>query len=376
MFSFIRTLTAHVAFALWIFGLVPANAETSGAIHFLGSPQDYRDPQRPLPRPPGGLEIPGKLWAIYGEGIIDRGATARLRDFLMTNNVPHRSQLILNSDGGSLSEAMRLGEFIRKYGLITEIGTKGNGSYDRKPGGCYSACTLAFLGGKYRFISPGSTYGVHRFYSRSNDLDADDAQIVSGSVVKYIRDMGVDPALFTLMTEAGPAEIIRVEPDLLIQLNIVNNGVGPTAWSIETLPSMDGMYLKGVRDTWRGTTKFIIYCNSRTPTPGTLMVFFNGEGWGRKIVNTFTAHVLFIDDNVIPITALLTEKPDLNPNTDEVFAMYSLTEDLLKNIAVAKAVGVGILPSANSRMFMGFISMPFADGARKLPGFLRACRQE
>jgi hypothetical protein len=388
MFFLIRALTAHVAFALWIFGLVPANAETSGAIHFGGIPQ-YRDPHALLAGPPDAervgnvnAEIRGNLWVIYADGLIDPGATARLRDFLTMNNVPHRSQLILNSDGGSLSEAMRLGKLIRENDLMTEIGTKSNLNagvngkpwYETNPGECYSACALAYLGGKYRFISPDSVYGVHRFHSASRDLDADDAQILSGTVVQYIRDMGVDPALFTLMTEAGPSEIIRVPRDVLTKLNAVNNGEGPTVWSIEAPPNVNGMYLKGERETWRGMNKFMLVCASKEPI--SLMVLYYGEGRGREIVNTFTAHVLFIDNNVIPITNLLYNKPKLRLDNDVVSATYLLSENLLKKIAIATTVGVGMQPSANSRTFMGFIGMPFADGSRKLPGFLRACRQE
>jgi hypothetical protein len=55
--------------------------------------------------------------------------------------------------------------------------------------------------------------------------------------------MGLDPALFTLMTEAGPSEIIRVPLDLQIVLNVVNNGESPTVWSIETPPDGSGSYL-------------------------------------------------------------------------------------------------------------------------------------
>jgi hypothetical protein len=362
----IRALFVLLACNLWIFAVVAANAETSPSIHFDGSPPPYS-------------EIMGNLWTIYADGIIDRGATARFRNFLAVNHVPPRSRLILNSDGGSLSEAMRLGELIRKYSLITDIGTKGNLNvgingnrwYDTNPGGCYSACALVFLGGKYRFISRGSTYGVHRFYSPSKDLDADDAQVLSGSVVQYIRDMGIDPALFALMTEAGPSEIIRVPGDLQIQLNVVNNGAGPTVWSVETPPNVSGMYLKGARETWRGMNKFMLVCAPKGPVM--LMVLYYGEGRGKEIVNTYTEHLLFVNDNEIPITHLLTGKLRLRVDNDEVFAEYLLTDELLNKMATAKTVGIGMKPSANSLFFMGFIGMPFADGARKLPGFLRAC---
>ena len=186
--------------------------------------------------------------------------------------------------------------------------------------------------------------------------------------------MGVDPALFTLMTEAGPSEIIRIPHDVLTKVNAVNNGEGPTAWSIEAPPNVNGMYLKGERETWRGMNKFMLVCAPKKSI--TLMVLYWGEGHGSEIVNTFTSHFLLIDNDQIFITNLLRDKPQLRRDNDVVSAAYLLTEDLLNKIARANTVGVGMQPSANSRIFMGFIGMPFADGARKLPGFLRACRQE
>jgi hypothetical protein len=80
-----------------------------------------------------------------------------------------------------------------------------------------------------------------------------------------------------------------------------------------------------------------------------------------------------VDDNEIPITHLLIGKAPLRADHDVVSAAYELTNDLLKKIVLAQTVGIAMKPSADSRMFMGFIDMPFAGGARKRPGFLRAC---
>jgi hypothetical protein len=88
---------------------------------------------------------------------------------------------------------------------------------------------------------------------------------MSGTVVQYISDMGVDPALFTLMTEAGPSEIIRVPHDVLTKLNAVDNGEGPTVWSIEAPPNVNGMYLKGERETWRGMTNLCSSASRKNP---------------------------------------------------------------------------------------------------------------
>jgi hypothetical protein len=216
------------------------------------------------------LQIQGNAWRIFGNGIIDRGSAERLPDFLVTNKVPSRSFLYLNSDGGNLLEGMKLGRLIREYDLYTYIGTRGNDFFKTNSGECYSSCALAFLGGEYRFSSQGSVYGVHRFSAPTRgDNDSDIAQIVSASVVQYIRDMGVDPGLFTLMTEAGSSEIIRVPVSTQLRLNVVNNGEGPTVWSIESIK--EGIYLKGARKTWRGMNKLLLVCS---PTRGVALQIF------------------------------------------------------------------------------------------------------
>jgi hypothetical protein len=52
-----------------------------------------------------------------------------------------------------------------------------------------------------------SRYGVHRFSSTTGNHDSDTAQIVSASMVQYIREMEVDTALFDAMTLVGKNEI-------------------------------------------------------------------------------------------------------------------------------------------------------------------------
>jgi hypothetical protein len=57
-----------------------ANAQESAPIKFDGYP-----PPMPV--------ILGNAWFIFADGIIDSGATQRLRDFLVSNRVPSRSSL-------------------------------------------------------------------------------------------------------------------------------------------------------------------------------------------------------------------------------------------------------------------------------------------
>ena len=58
----------------------------------------------------------------------------------------------MNSPGGSLGEALRIGEFIRSTGLATHV--LNNATYA-------SACVIVFGGGLIRTASPNAKIGVH-----------------------------------------------------------------------------------------------------------------------------------------------------------------------------------------------------------------------
>jgi hypothetical protein len=182
------------------------------------------------------VAIFGGRWSIYASGVIDTGAPLRLASLLAANEIPDESQIFLNSPGGNLLAGIELGRLIRKHRLQTLVGAQGkeiiwrpaNGiggkRFEPEPGLCLSACALSFLGGSFRFMSHGA-YGVHRFYSASaGGLDSDAAQIVSAAVLQYIRDMGVDAALFTEMTQAGKDEMKIIPEGRLVELGVVNNG--------------------------------------------------------------------------------------------------------------------------------------------------------
>jgi hypothetical protein len=57
----------------------------------------------------------------------------------------------LNSRGGRIEEAQRIGDLIKKRGLNTYV-----------PNSCLSACTIMFLSGKNRFITTSAKIGFHQ----------------------------------------------------------------------------------------------------------------------------------------------------------------------------------------------------------------------
>lgn len=176
-------------------------------------------------------EIFGNAWSIYASGKIESSTPQKLNDLIKKLNISDSSFFFLNSPGGSVFASMEIGKIIRAHNFSSYVGSKGaeepdlfNGSrliggkrYKHNPGVCFSACTLSFLGGAFRYFSDSDgMYGVHRFFaSPGGTLDSDSAQIVSASILQYIRDMGVDQKFFSEMVKGGREDMIMLRASQL-----------------------------------------------------------------------------------------------------------------------------------------------------------------
>lgn len=86
---------------------------------------------------------------IYFEGEIVEGDFSKVASF--TRNLAKKN-LYLNSGGGQVSEALKIGEFIRKNGFATNL---------PKESLCASACVIVFAGGAIRTADQTSKIIVH-----------------------------------------------------------------------------------------------------------------------------------------------------------------------------------------------------------------------
>jgi hypothetical protein len=357
------------AFLSFVSGIALAGWLASGRGETLQSMKIYGH----IPAVPSVLG-PSDTWHIFADGVIDEGASDRLKKFLIDNGVPGDSSLYLNSNGGSLVEGMSLGRVIREHGLFTHIGRTDSDFSAIYDGECYSACSLAFLGGVFRFNNNGSPYGVHRFYSGpgGNSIDSDTAQIISAEIIGYIHEMGISTSFFRFMTEAGSDELRLLSDKEQISLGVINNGEGPTTWSIE---SEDGrVYLQGERKTWRGLNRFLIVCLDKKRMG--MMVLFDMYKRGYEIQNSIRVHNLIIDGEypsptIIPMTEL--QIGSIETDGDRIVAKYILPPELVQRILRAKSVGIAMKTSNDSRVFTGFYGMHFTGGRDKLPGLLNVC---
>ncbi len=72
----------------------------------------------------------------------------------MLDDNPAVRVIHLNSSGGLVGEGRRMMDLIQRHLLITTTDNF-----------CLSACTLAFLGGRERYLAPGARLGFHSEYS-------------------------------------------------------------------------------------------------------------------------------------------------------------------------------------------------------------------
>jgi hypothetical protein len=309
----------------------------------------------------------GNAWTIYLNGPIDSSASKRLELFLISNNVPRQSWVILNSPGGNLAEGMELGNIIRKYELRTDVGIQEGATPSPlkfTSGVCYSACTLAYVGGAFRFLKTGSHFGIHRFaFTKPEQHEADLAQIVSASIVTYLRSMGVDPDLFALSTKAGSSDIYEPSVEELAKLNVVNSGFTKPKWTVESSKGI--IYLKGERDTVYGINKFMLGCAAQTKME--LYIIFDPQRHDEELMS-FPAHFLVVDEVNTPISPIFKKIDHGWFNVG-----YILSPEQIISIRHAKTLGVIVQAAYGAPVFLGFDGMPFDEGGDKLDGLLNSC---
>ncbi|MEO6920732.1 MAG: hypothetical protein ABI171_17255 [Collimonas sp.] len=303
-------------------------------------------------------------WTMNLDGEIDAGAPARVAAALRQSGSAG-VDVYLDSTGGDLLAGMEIGQLLRKAGAATHVGRYAGGSAPT-PGVCYSACSLAFLGGVYRYVSEGSQYGVHRVSRASGPVagDLDTGQIVSAGIARYIRGMGVGQGLLDLLVQKGEQGIYLLSDAEMKALNVVNNGRQTADWSLEVADG--GGYLRGMQDTAYGRGKIALLCDK-----GKILMFtfyqvgdqaagMAGGGW---------LHSLLLDGDVIPL-----QDPDsVVADKGEIQTFFTLTQGQASRIAASHAVGHAMQATRDAPTFMGFkLDIP-GPASQKVHAFINNC---
>lgn len=159
------------------------------------------------------------IFVINGQFFGDETISLQREVSLLPSNMP--VAVVLQSPGGKLQEGIKLGTFFHQAKIPTFVMGFG--------GGCFSACSLAFLGGRDRATGKPSRFkmatgrlGFHQFHRtpseedlkkvyKKADMDAhiQSARLSTFDIIKYLKDIGEDMSKLHLMLVA-PAEGMRL----------------------------------------------------------------------------------------------------------------------------------------------------------------------
>ena len=161
--------------------------------------------------------------------------------------------IVLDSSGGSVNDAIRMGRRWRKLGLLTTVGTT---IEMQTPSGlqpavapqawCESMCVFLLLAGKTRYVPDEAHVRVHQIWMgdraddpRAASYTAQDLMIVErdiGRLAKYTFDMGATGDLLSLSLNVPPwEELHELSGDELRLTNLVT-----TAAVADVLPQPRG----------------------------------------------------------------------------------------------------------------------------------------
>jgi hypothetical protein len=193
----------------------------------------------PIPQTDGALGKPmtfelvggGRLMATgtITPGIADAFAAevAKRADYIKT--------VVLNSPGGSVSDALAMGRLIREKKFATEVDAN---KY------CASSCPLMFMGGVERRAGDKAAIGVHQVFamaSADNSAPRDDmseAQRISAKCQRYLGDMGINLQVWVHAMETPKDRLFIFKPEELKALNIVTTAPDAAPYVAPAAPTL------------------------------------------------------------------------------------------------------------------------------------------
>jgi hypothetical protein len=124
--------------------------------------------------------------------------------------------MVLDSTGGLLEEAQRIGRTVRQAGLATEVEAGGE---------CLSECTFVLAAGKPRIVQEGARVGIRPALVTSGLGVYEREQGHSAEAAAYFTRMGVDGGkLAVLVTSAPNGELYTFSRTELRELGLADTG--------------------------------------------------------------------------------------------------------------------------------------------------------
>ncbi|AXT27471.1 hypothetical protein D1823_13330 [Ruegeria sp. AD91A] len=326
----------------------------------------YTEPQNELEKMLGGF------FCINAIGPIKYGDDSKFSEFLDTHSPPSHMTIYIDSLGGDLEAAIGIGRRIREYGLWTDIGcffleepdpTNPLVPRKRVAGKCMSAATMIYLGGRLRYFSNGSEFGVHQF-SLKNPFpeNAGLSQILSARIASYVSDMGISPEFLELSSATDAKDIYLIGEERLKELRVVTGGQTDVSWDVQARGNM--IYVRGERDSIYGRHKVML---GFTKNAG---FFF----WA--VIEAQNRHDELTSFGVVEITVNGEEQNfDISKACSrfsygtDVHVFARITSDQARAISNSENFGVQIKFVKDSPTFLGIYAMSTQGGTDQLQTF-------
>ncbi len=280
----------------------------------------------------------GGLVNIYASGEIVDGTADEFVDFVRKNNIG-AAMVHLNSAGGSLYGGIKLGRAIRTMEFSTTVGIYQSeyNSDANKSSICSSACAYAFAGGTSRYISEHTgSLGIHQFYSKNGAGTSGEAtQRVSGLIVAYLDEMGIDAKAFTLSTIADRNGMIWLTPDIALALRFANNGSAAPTAEIRLLEMKPYLRIEQVHS--HSTARVLFFCEDRQITMEFGLV--TDEDSSAMIAGIQKRSYLELDNNEVLVISGSTGGRAVG---DVVWLSRNMTPTILLQLTRAKNVAAWI----------------------------------
>ena len=353
---------AAAILAILVFASPIQAADGAGAMDFTFEQDDFR------------MLGMGLRQTIYADGVITVGTAERLSQFMAANDVGPGAMIGFNSPGGNLADSLRIGRLIRQRDMQTNVARRGVALAPGDPAAiCYSACSLAFLGGAVRYVPPPAMFGVHRFSMSENNLTGEQAmdlsQMQSSEIAEYVNFLGVRPDFITEMNRSGPTDVSILSQQQLANFRVVTPQ-RESIWELRTTPE-GYVYAAGEAKDIRGIHKILFACPpSRQGGPSMHLMFNTDPAWARNIVETTATTKLRINEQEFPIL-----KGELlkGPFADKTYVSVTvaLTPRIFSLIQGANTLGLSMIHRGGGT-YAGF-DADFIDGKQRVLSYLRPC---
>lgn len=327
---------------------------------------EYTEPQDEIERLFGGF------FHINAYGPIKLGDDQRFNQFLERTAPPPRTTVYINSGGGDVETAIKMGQVIRNSWFETSIGTylldhstnrKVMVARVLKPGKCLSAATLLYIAGRLRHFPKGALFAVHRFsYKDPLPENWEQSQVLSAAIGRYVVGMGILPEFLEDSASVPSSKIQYMALDRLKELKVATGGATDVTWSTESRNQM--LYVKGERDSIFGHHK-VMLCYNR----GAGFLFWAViETLGRE--RELTTHGLVeIVLNGEEERIHISDRCERQVHGIYVNILCQISPEEARRIAYSESFGVQIRFASTSAVFLGISAMETDDGKDQLVSF-------